>query len=241
MLEIAYMSIADINDERRERLYSCIDPKRREQLQQRRNRKSADQSLAAEALARVMLLQTVRKIEAEKRNAGDCIPDDFPYSGGKPGVLQAKDFVIIRDGNEKPYQATVPGLYFNCSHSGDMVACAVADVEVGVDIQEIVENPKVKERIFCPQELKGDFCFTEIWTKKESYIKYTGEGLRRDMASLYVQKMQEDGEVNWFGGTVCDTCYLYACVAPDVKLQESGWKMHEITLSEVLQAICESR
>lgn len=241
MLEIAYMSIAEINDEEREILYSCIAPERREQLRLRKKQKSADQSLAAEALARVMLLQTVRRIEAEKRSSCDCIPDDFPYRGGMPEGLQAKDFVIVREGNAKPYQETVPGLYFNCSHSGAMVACAVADVEVGVDIQETVENLKVKERIFCPQELEDNLCFTEIWAKKESYIKYTGEGLQRDMASLHVQKMQAEGEVNWFGGTVCDTYYLYACVAEDGKSQGCGWKMYEVALQEVLQAIHENR
>lgn len=240
MLELVYMSMGEISDAERNILYSCIAPERREQLKMRKNQTSADRSLAAEALARVMLLQAVRKIGEEKLAQCDCIPDDFPYSGGNSGSLQAKDFVIYRDENGKPYQGTVPGLYFNCSHSGSMVACAIADAEVGVDIQKITDGSKVKERIFCKQELSENPCFTEIWAKKESYLKLTGEGLRREMATLYVRIMQENGEVQWFGGPVCDGYYLYACVGGETDVQKNGWKMYRMTLQEVLKTIREN-
>ena len=154
--------------------------------------------------------------------------------------MRAKDFVISRDGNGKPYQGTVPGLYFNYSHSGNMVACAIADAEVGVDIQKITDGSKVKERIFCKQELSENPCFTEIWAKKESYLKLTGEGLRREMATLYVRIMQENGEVQWLGGPVCDGYYLYACVGGETDVQKNGWKMYRMTLQEVLKTIREN-
>lgn len=215
MLELVYMSIEELGDSDREILYSCIAPERREQLKMRKNQTSAALSLVAEGLARVMLLQMAKG-------------------------MRAKDFVISRDGNGKPYQGTVPGLYFNYSHSGNMVACAIADAEVGVDIQKVSENVKVRERIFCPQELEEDCCFTEIWTKKESYLKLTGEGLRREMSTLCVQKMQNDGEVKWFGGPVCDGYYLYACVGGETDVQKNGWKMYGMTLQEVLKTIREN-
>ena len=224
MLVIAYMSIEGMNDANREVLYSCVAPERREQLRARKNRTSADLSLAGEALARVMLCQMVRQLEIERKDSCDCIPDDFPYSGGMSGVIQPKDFVIAKDENGKPYQETVPGLFFNISHSGTMVACGMAGENIGVDIQKRTDGVKVSKKVLCPEEMEEErcrekagtadlsCCFTEIWTRKESYLKLTGEGLRKAMTSLHVRKMQEDGECQWFGGWVTEEYCLYACV-----------------------------
>ena len=219
MIELAYMSIEGISDADRELLYACVAPERREQLMARKNRLSADLSLAAEALARVMLCRIVRQLETERLMNGDCIPDDFPYSGGEPGIIQPKDFVIVRAGDGKPYQETAPGLYFNWSHSDTLVACGVAGEEIGVDIQKITDGGRVREKLFCPEELQeaekateSSCFFTEVWAKKESYLKLTGEGLRRELKSLNVCRMQTDGEVQWYGGRISDAYYLYACV-----------------------------
>lgn len=207
LFELAYMSIEGMNEADRKVLYSCVAPERREQLMARKNRQSADLSLAGEVLARVMLWQTVRQLEAER-----------------PGVIQPKDFVIVRNEYGKPYQETVPGLFFNISHSGTMVACAIAGENIGIDIQKRAEGVKVREKVFCPEELR-EVCnaeesgtadspclFTELWTKKESYLKLTGEGLRKAMTSLHVRKMQEEGECQWFGGWVTEEYCMYACL-----------------------------
>lgn len=41
-------------------------------------------------------------------------------------------------GHGKPYLLNYPDVHFNISHSGEYVACAVADSPVGVDI--LLEN-----------------------------------------------------------------------------------------------------
>ena len=61
---------------------------------------------------------------------------------------------------------------------------------------------KVAERFFCPEEYlalqkekmkKADCYFTELWTRKESYIKAVGKGMALDLASFCVpQTFQPD-------------------------------------------------
>lgn len=243
MLEVAYMSIEGICEEKRELLYSCVSPERCQQLKKRRNRLSANLSLAAEGLVRVMMCRIVQQMEAARIASGDCIPDDFPYSGGIAGGLQAKDIRIGLDENGKPYQGTVPGLYFNCSHSGIMVACAVAGEEIGVDIQEIVHNIRIRERVYCEEEKQVDAAgdkdefFSEIWAKKESYLKLTGEGLRREMKTLNVRKLQEEGEAQWYGGRLEEAYYLYACTAG----KQEEINVRKISLDEVIEFLKEQR
>lgn len=86
----------------------------------------------------------------------------------------------------------VNGLYFNLSHSGDYVVCAVSDQSpVGCDLELIKEvDSRVAERFFSlkereylalvPQE-NYDEEFLRLWTMKESYVKMTGEGMTFSM------------------------------------------------------------
>ena len=87
-----------------------------------------------------------------------------------------------RDG--KPYLTDLP-LFFSLSHSGDFVACAIADFEIGLDIQCIrpVSIPLV-HRFFSEAELSRlqksehpDELFSLFWSLRESYWKATGRGL----------------------------------------------------------------
>lgn len=82
----------------------------------------------------------------------------------------------------------IEGIYFNVSHSKDMVVCAVSEHPVGCDIEKIATAPeKVAERFFSKGEAdylnqvmeeKKEEEFFRLWTMKESYVKMTGEGLR---------------------------------------------------------------
>lgn len=88
--------------------------------------------------------------------------------------------------NKKPYLADFPDIYFNLSHSGDFIACAVFDKEVGVDIQKIsVYKEKTAKRICSEEELSRikesldkNLEFTKIWSQKEAYLKYLGTGIK---------------------------------------------------------------
>lgn len=236
MLELAYMSIEGMTEQEREILYACVSPERREQLMARKNRMSADLSLAGEVLARVMLWKAVRRLEEERQAQGDCIPDDFPYSDGRVDVLQAKDIFITRDADGKPYQETIPGVFFNYSHSGTVVACGIAAENIGVDLQKLTGAGRVREKVYSQEEWEEEKTsgecsryFTEVWAKKESYLKLTGEGLRRELKSLNVNKMRESNEVQWYGGWVLEEYCLYACV----EAGQTVWKCRQIRLDEM--------
>ena len=103
------------------------------------------------------------------REAGlEQFPAEYVYGPeGKPG---------LSDGRVR----------FNLSHSGAWVICAVSEVEVGCDIQEIRPVDLTLARRFheeewadieaqLGEELKKD-CFYRYWTLKESFMKAVGLG-----------------------------------------------------------------
>lgn len=94
--------------------------------------------------------------------------------------------LCIETGSDgKPFLSE-ESLFFSLSHTGETAACAVCDAPVGIDIEE--ERPlreSVLRRCFSEEEQRlilesehPSASFTELWTKKESYLKATGEGLR---------------------------------------------------------------
>lgn len=85
----------------------------------------------------------------------------------------------------KPYLTNFNGIHFNISHSGSMAMCAVSDSPVGADVEQIKPySDAVAKRIMSDEERRFYLCspdkqtlFFQIWTLKESYLKYTGAGL----------------------------------------------------------------
>lgn len=90
----------------------------------------------------------------------------------------------------KPYFRDYP-VYFNLSHSGDYVLCALAMEEVGADIQQHRTGSvgRIAARYFSEQEKAalenrkegGEELFFRLWTRKEAYGKLTGEGIAGTM------------------------------------------------------------
>lgn len=107
--------------------------------------------------------------------------------------------------NGKPYLCGHPDIFFSISHCSKGIACAVSDSPVGVDIEEIQYDRDVACQVLNAGELaelerseEPDVCFTVIWTRKESYLKLTGEGLRDNMKDVLppVGKVRFETEVN---------------------------------------------
>lgn len=102
-------------------------------------------------------------------------PDIMALEHGKP---------VLRGGD----------VQFSLSHSAGMVAVALCDCAVGVDIQEKTQyNVALARRFFCEDErMYIDRCddkaaaFTAIWCAKESYIKALGTGLNTALGSFSV-------------------------------------------------------
>lgn len=93
---------------------------------------------------------------------------------------------IFRTGKYgKAYVANFENVYFNISHSGNFVACAISDGEVGVDIEysDPAIDLNIAKQYFFNTEyeniMKSENSseeFFRYWVLKESYMKYTGLG-----------------------------------------------------------------
>ncbi len=89
----------------------------------------------------------------------------------------------------KPAIKGHPEINFSISHSGDFVVCAFSDSPVGVDIERVKNIKPSLVRYACDEEEIAlinsydhsdslhDSAFFDIWTKKESFLKYLGIGL----------------------------------------------------------------
>lgn len=146
---------------------------------------------------RIGRIQKYLKPEDRKRSlgAGLMLNKILPRHGALPGTVR-----IGADGKPR-----VEGVFFNLSHSGNLVICAAAEGEVGCDVEKIVKAPEgVAERFFHKDETayikegteqERDERFFRIWTMKESYIKMTGEGMRLSFDSFAFVIGPEDVKV----------------------------------------------
>lgn len=107
--------------------------------------------------------------------------------------LGTADFKIQQGIFGKPCVAGREDFHYNISHSGHYVVIAWGSTEVGVDVQKhdtTANISKIAKRYFGAEEqaymAEDPFRFYEIWTKKESYLKFTGKGLQEDLRSFNV-------------------------------------------------------
>ena len=109
------------------------------------------------------------------------IPDD-PESDYD--IWNTLDYQTTETG--KPYFVGGPDIHFSLSHTKGAVMCAISGSEVGCDIERIdrrMDLESVAARFFTEKEIRD--CrvdpkeFFRIWTRKEAYSKYTGQGLKQ--------------------------------------------------------------
>lgn len=82
---------------------------------------------------------------------------------GKPGVLGRSD------------------IYFNTSHSGEILICAACCFPIGVDVERHRHVTEALRNIIVPQSAeKNDKTFFEVWTMREAWIKARGENISKN-------------------------------------------------------------
>ncbi|MEE1133339.1 MAG: 4'-phosphopantetheinyl transferase superfamily protein [Methanobrevibacter sp.] len=95
----------------------------------------------------------------------------------------------------KSYISNYENIHFNLSHSGSMVACAISDTEVGVDVEynDPTIDLDIAKHYFYNSEydniIKSDNPSNEFfnyWVLKESYMKYTGLGFNLELDSFEI-------------------------------------------------------
>ena len=131
-------------------------------------------------------------------------------------VLGADDDQIAKNDFGKPYLKDRREVHYNLSHSGRYVVLAWGDTELGIDVQkhEACTNMEaIGTRFFAFDELQyvqGDIGrFYEIWTKKESFLKYTGKGLHTDLRAFSV--LAPESDIRYFYRTLGTDYSLSLC------------------------------
>ncbi len=111
-------------------------------------------------------------------------------------AIPAQSIRIDKTANGKP-EIRGP-LRFNLSHSGEFALYAFARCDVGIDVEEIrpfAHFLDIARRFFCPEETaditslphhQQESTFFRCWTRKEAYIKATGDGLSMPLDSFRV-------------------------------------------------------
>lgn len=103
-----------------------------------------------------------------------------------------RNYRIYYNKTQKPYIENVTNCYFNISHSGQLVACALSSNEIGIDIEYIsdqislAEWAEIGKQLLSTQEQEeiihtsADRMIKRYYyylTQKESFAKCTGKGL----------------------------------------------------------------
>lgn len=110
---------------------------------------------------------------------------------------------VCRTPQGKPFLPGNP-VYFNLSHSGCWVVCAVSDRPVGLDVERRREyRPRVAARLFSPDARQTvlaaadrDRAFTEQWSRLEAQVKQCGCGLGGARRATLCERVEQwwDGE-----------------------------------------------
>ena len=105
------------------------------------------------------------------------------------------NYTLVYNEYGKPYLKDY-NLYFNISHTKNIVVIGISNKELGVDIQYKCYKPKVKDKYFTEEEKAfienaedPEDAFTTIWVKKESYLKMLGQGLSYDLKKVDTNKL----------------------------------------------------
>lgn len=154
-----------------EDVLELLSEERREKTLRYRREEDRVRSVLAEALIRTLLL---REHNWDNRSLRFAVN---PYG--------------------KPYLADRPECQFNLSHAGDYVLCAIDRKPLGIDVEEIKPiDLSIASRFFAPAEsqaieqmqegMRLDHFF-QMWTAKESYIKFRGTGLSMPLNAFSLQ------------------------------------------------------
>ena len=98
----------------------------------------------------------------------------------------------------KPFLRNHPHIYFNISHCPKGCVVGVSEAPIGVDVQDIrAFSPRLvqfccsqEEQTRIAQSTQPEAEFTKIWAMKESYLKYKGCGIIRNLPSVNTTQLE---------------------------------------------------
>lgn len=198
MLKLYIRPVCFQRPEEEENSLSLLVESRREKVRTIKGKENRSRSIAAGLLLRHMLLE-----------------EQIPYAEESFGL----------EGHGKP-RLKKDGVFFNLSHAGAYAVGALSDIPVGVDVEQQnrfwqeARNQKLAKRILTeaewnwwkdagddPQEL------LRFWTRKESYVKMTGEGMTKAFHTVDTLHGKYYKEIPL--GTIKDRYLISVCTQED--------------------------
>lgn len=173
-----------------------------------------------------------------KRDAQNCLLGDVlaRIEICRATSLSSKQLEFSVNSYGKPFLISRPHFHFNISHTGHYVACALADESVGIDIELIKPaDLRIAERFFASDETEYIMAdeqalrFYEVWTKKESRIKWEGTGLHKPLSSFSVFDYNEQKQPIYHKVFQNDEVICHVCstkqVMPSVRMMDTAGLM----------------
>ncbi len=167
-INVFALNIYDVSED----AVSILHKKQQQRINNIKNERAKKQALAAE----ILLLYCVKKF---------C-PENVPV----PPLRVSGEF-------GKPYFAENTEFHFNLSHSGDWSVIAVADSDIGVDIEKTCKiRTNIAKRVLHEQEKVKFFSldmqtqkkrFYDYWVLKESIVKATGKGMNDSFSDIHIE------------------------------------------------------
>ena len=125
------------------------------------------------------------------------------------GYLQVEparlEFVYSYRGKPRLAGVGEGGIHFNLAHSDDLALIAVTQLgAIGVDVERVRPMPdaeRIAERFFSAGELNSfrtvpaalrDPAFFSLWTRKESWLKATGDGIGESLSKIEVAFLSDE-------------------------------------------------
>lgn len=169
MIKIYFLKVDPLSLQKYPRLVSYISEEKRRKIDVYRNINDALQSVYGELLIRTVIIKKFN--------------------------LKNEDILISKNEYGKPFVRNKQSFSFNISHSGEWVAIAVSNQSVGIDIEKIVLDVDAEAIIpYCSESERNylykkrsqdrGFYFYQLWTTKESFVKYIGQGLHYPLETV---------------------------------------------------------
>lgn len=160
--KISFLNVSDIDGKALSEHYGNMSVSRKKETDALPSETKKKQKIAADMLCRQMISE-------------------------KCGIPEEK-IIFSKNESGKPF-AENADVFFSISHSGDFVACAVSDKEIGIDVERIRSiRFRAAEKFSSDSEIKyigNDLNrFFRVWTLKEAFFKCKGTGLGADIKSV---------------------------------------------------------
>ena len=156
---------------------SLLSEEEKERFQRYKNEKAQFTFLTARYYLRLLLFSIIAKCDNWIATASMKPRNDYP------------SLVIETTESGKPYLKDYPSLFFNLSHTDNLILIAIANSPVGVDVEKNERNAdkesiikhffseREQQSFFSQPEELRQLAFVKGWTRKEAILKATGEGL----------------------------------------------------------------